>query len=272
MKKRVLMINVIAAMLATGVNAADVKLDAEKLKEIKANTKILQNPTLHLKDAIDKDSVYFLKLEARSQRGSRVLNAFLDKKTGAVYFGEGYDKNGAKMTFPKEAKIIKDGISFSYGTGTKDLYLVTDPECPYCVKFEKELKGKLKEYRVHVILYPLSFHKKAPAMVEWVLQGKTEEEKKERLDQIMLQKSTEYKALITDAKKPFKYTEEVQKSVTKALKAVQELGARGTPATFDAAFNPVPRSALLGTVPAPKKGTPKKVEKKTPVKENVPKK
>lgn len=272
MKKRVFIINLLTAVIATGVNAADVKLDAAKLKEIKANTKILQNPTLQLKDAIDKDSVYFLKLEARSQRGSRVLNAFLDKKTGAVYFGEGYDKDGNKMTFPKEAKIIKDGISFSYGTGTKDLYLVTDPECPYCVKFEKAVKGKLKEYTVHVILYPLSFHKKAPAMVEWILQGKTDVEKKERLDQIMLQKSTEYKSLITDAKKPFTYTPEIQKSINKALKSAQELGARGTPATFDAEFNPVPRSALLGMVPDPKKGAPKKIEKKIPIKENVPKK
>ena len=106
-------------------------------------------------------------------------------------------------------------------------------------------------------------------MAEWILQGKTDAEKKERLDQIMLQNSTEYRSLITDAKKPFKYTPEIQKSIDKALKSVQELEARGTPATFDAAFNPVHRSVLLGD---PKKGAPKKSEKKTSAKENVPQK
>jgi len=256
MKKNILIISLWVTVMATVVNASEVKMDAVKLKEIKASTKVLQDPALQLKDGIDKDSVYFLKLEARSQRGSRIINAFLDKKTGAVYFGNGYDKEGNLMAFPKEAKIIKEGVSFSYGTGSKEIYLVTDPECPYCIKFEKAAEGKLEDYTVHVIFYPLPFHKKAPAMIEWIMQGKSDAEKKERLSQIALKKSTEYQALIKDTKKPFKYTPETQAVVDKAIKAVQELGTRGTPTTYDAKFNKIPWANLVKL--APKVNAPKK--------------
>ena len=249
MIKNIWVIGLLIVVMTLVTNASDLKLDRAKLQEIKASTKVLQNPTLKLKDGIDKESVYFLKLEAKSQRGSRILNAFLDKKTGAVYFGNGYDKEGNMMTFPKEEKIIKEGVVFSYGTGSKALYLVTDPECGYCTKFEKESEGKLEDYTVHVIFYPLSFHKKAPAMIEWIMQGKSDAQKKERLGQIAIHKSTEYQSLIKDAKKPFKYTPATKEIMDRSLKAVRELGTRGTPITYDAEFNKIPWKDLLKTVP-----------------------
>jgi len=49
-------------------------------------------------------------------------------------------------------------------SGDKDaklkLAIFTDPECPFCRKFEKEL-AKLKGVTVYSFLYPLSFHKHA---------------------------------------------------------------------------------------------------------------
>ncbi len=241
------MVTLLTIGVMTGIKATDVKLDIEKLKEIRAASKVLQNPALTIRDGMDKDSVYFLRLNAKSQRGSRIIMAFVDKKTGAVYFGNGIDKDGKAMAFPKEAKIIKEGISFSYGTGKKELYLVTDPECPYCIKFEKALTGKLDDYTVHVILYPLPFHKKAPAMVEWIMEGKDDVQKRERFEQLMLKKSTKYKTLIKNPKKPFKYTAKTQEKMNKTFKAVEELGARGTPIVYDSTFNELPRSALLGS-------------------------
>jgi thiol:disulfide interchange protein DsbC len=250
--KRNAFIMVVAAMLATALYADNVIVDKTKLQEIKAENKILQNPSLNLVGAVEKPGNYLLKLEAKSPRGSQLLTAFLDKKTGELHIGTGYEKDGKPILFPKDADIIKAGVSFSYGKGSKDLYLVTDPECPYCVKFEKAAEGKLDDYRVHVILYPLPFHKKAPAMVEWIMQGKSDAEKKERLSQISLKNSTEYKALITDAKKPFKYTPGTQERMNKSQKAVRELGVRGTPATYDASFTQVPWSNIVGAPPKEK--------------------
>lgn len=44
--------------------------------------------------------------------------------------------------------------------GKLKLAVFTDPECPYCRKFEKEL-AKVKGVKVYSFLYPLSFHKDA---------------------------------------------------------------------------------------------------------------
>jgi len=245
MIRNILKTTVVFSTLFIGLNAADIMLDEAKLKEIKASTKALQEPTLTLKEGMDKDSVYFLKIEAKSQRGSRFMTAFVDKKTGATYFGSGFDKDGKQISFAKDAKVIKDGISFSYGSGKKELYLLTDPECPYCVKFEQYAKGKLDGYRVHVILYPLPFHKKAPAMVEWILQGKDDAQKRERFEAVTVGKSQEYTALIKDEKKPFVYSPAVKEQVEKSKNAFVEFEARGTPATYNGDFSPMPRSKLF---------------------------
>ena len=252
MKQSILAIVTVGAMI-TLLQATDTIVDKAKLQKIKAENKILQKPSLQLLGALERPGNYFLKLEAKSPRGMQLLTAFLDKKTGELHIGTGYEKDGKPILFPKDADIIKAGVSFSYGKGSKDLYLVTDPECPYCVKFEKAAEGKLDEYRVHVILYPLPFHKKAPAMVEWIMQGKSDAEKKERLSQVTLEKSTEYKTLITDAKKPFKYTPETQEQMNRSLKAIRELGVRGTPATYDASFTQVPWSSIVGAAPKEKR-------------------
>jgi len=244
-KKGISIIGSLLVVLAVNLSAEVVKLDAKKLQEIKTNTKALQKSTLSLVEAIDKDSVYFLKLESQTKRGIRVVNAFLDKKTGAVYFGAGYDKEGNKMVFPKNTDSIKAGVSFSYGKGSKEIYLVTDPECSYCRKFEKAAEGKLAEYTVHVIFFPLNFHKKAPAMIEWIMQGKTDADKKERLTQVTLHNSTEYKKFDQKGKKPFIYSADTKKVIDRAMRAVRELGTRGTPSTYDENFTKIPWTQVV---------------------------
>lgn len=248
MKKILLIISLLSAFTYSNLVASDKKLDATKLQTIKSTNKVLQQPNLQIESGIDKGDIYFLKVKASSPRGNQIFNTFVDKKTGIVYFGAAYDKDGKQLLFPKDQKIIKEGVAFSYGNGNKEIYLVTDPECPYCTQFEKEAEGKLGDYTVHVIFYPLSFHKKAPAMIEWIMKGKNDAEKRERLVQIVLKNSTTYLSLIKDAKKPFQYTPSTQAIIEKSLKAVQELGVRGTPTTYDGTFNEIPWKKLV-TIP-----------------------
>jgi len=186
-----------------------------------------------------------LKLEARGQRGSQNITAFLNKKTSELYIGSAYDKEGKAILFPKDAKIVKEGVAFSYGKGSKEIYLVTDPECPYCSKFEQTAKGKLDDYTVHVILFPLSFHKKSPAMIEWIMMGKDDTEKKARFEDVMLKGSTKYTELIKDAKKPFVYSAEGEKYNKTSEASVRELNMRGTPALYDADFNVISQDQVL---------------------------
>ena len=245
MMNKTLLTFVTAIALMTTLSATDLIVDPVKLQEIKTKNMVLQDPVLHIIGAIEKPESYILKLEARSPQGSQLITAILDKKTSEIYIGSAYDKEGNAIVFPKDTKAIKEGVSFSYGKGSKDLYIVTDPECPYCSSFEKAVAGKLDDYRVHVILFPLSFHKKAPAMVEWIMQGKDDVQKKERFEEVMLKGSTAYETLIKDAKKPFVYSEAVAESMQKMNKAVMELNVRGTPAIYDANFEPLSQDQLL---------------------------
>jgi len=246
---KILVTFVTAIMLMTTLNATEIIVDKTKLQELKTKNKVLQDPVIHMIGAIEKPNSYILKMEARSPRGSQLLSAILDKQTGELYIGSAYDKDGQPIVFPKDVKAIKEGVAFSYGTGSKDIYIVTDPECPYCTKFEKAAKGKLDDYTVHVILMPLSFHKKAPAMLEWIMQGKGDAQIKERFEEIMLKGSTQYQALIKDAKKPFVYSQGVEQFMKKVNKATMELNVRGTPAIYDANFNPVEQGQLLNMKP-----------------------
>jgi len=241
--------------LMTTLNAGDLIVDKAKLQEIKTKNKVLQDPVLTIKGAIEKPDSYILKLEAKSPQGSRLITAFLDKKTSELYIGTAYDKEGKAITFPKDAKVVKEGVAFSYGKGSKDIYIVTDPECPYCTKLEKAIAGKLDDYRVHVILFPLSFHKKAPAMVDWIMQGKDGVEKKERFEEVMLKASSKYKELIKDEKKPYVYSPKTQEHIERSKKAAMKLNVRGTPAIYDANFNPLSQDQILK--PNVKKGTSK---------------
>ncbi len=254
MNKILLILSTVMTLVIT-VNAGDPIVDKAKLQELKTKNKVLQDPVLTIKGAIEKPESYVLKLEARSPQGSQLITAFLDKKTSELYIGSAYDKEGKAITFPKDAKVVKEGVAFSYGKGSKDIYIVTDPECPYCSKFEKLIAGKLDDYKVHVILFPLSFHKKSPAMVEWIMQGKDDAEKKERFEELMLKASTKYKGLIKDEKKPFVYSSEMQQHMDKSNKAAMELNVRGTPAIYDANFNPLSQDQLLK--PGSKKETGK---------------
>jgi len=244
--------------LVTTVSATESIVDKTKLQEIITKNRVLQDPSLTLKGVIEKADSYVLKLEARSPQGSQLITAFLDKKTSELYIGSAYDKEGKAITFPKDAKVVKEGVSFSYGKGSKDIYIVTDPECPYCSKFEKAIAGKMDDYTVHVILFPLSFHKKAPAMVDWIMQGKDDAGKKERFEDLMLKASRKYTELIKDAKKPYVYSSATQEQMEKSNKAAMELNVRGTPTIYDANFNPLSQDQLL----KPKESGSVKVEER----------
>jgi len=223
--------------------AGEVFIPEDRYSELRKMNVVLSDPALTIRAVIEKPESYVLKLEARSRNGGQFITAYLDKSSSELYMGSAYDKTGNTLLFPFNEKYVKEGISFSYGIGKKEIYLITDPECPYCTKVAKAMEGKLAEYTVHVIFMPLSFHKKAPAMVEWILKGKDDTQRKTRYDALLLKGSTEY---AKDLKQPFGYSAEVKEKMAKAELATMELKVRGTPALYDANFKPISQNRLLG--------------------------
>ncbi len=54
-------------------------------------------------------------------------------------------------------------VAFTAGSGKKSVYLITDPQCPYCKKAEKILDEMIEkgEITVKYLMFPLPFHKGA---------------------------------------------------------------------------------------------------------------
>ena len=234
MKKLLLSLSVVASIFAFD----KVLPQKEALNILKATplynqvAPLVKKGKIKLK-ATKKDDFYVIEID--TPRGAGLLYVTTDKKYTII--GRVIDKNGKPLlpNFPKNAEIIKKGVMFTFGKGDKDIYLVTDPECPFCRMLEKQKKDILsKNYRVHVILMPLSFHKHAKAMSYYILAGKTDEERAKRMREV-LEGSNAWKNFHPTKEEIKKFNEELAKS----KKAAIELGARGTPSIYDKNFNPI---------------------------------
>ena len=63
----------------------------------------------------------------------------------------------------EEMKQLEALVAFTAGTGPKVVYFVTDPQCPYCERGLKILKGLIDQGKLTVkfVLYPLAMHEGA---------------------------------------------------------------------------------------------------------------
>jgi len=187
-----------------------------------------------------KDGFYVLKLILPG--GSGYLYLTKDKKytiIGKVI----NNKTGDVLKAPElvNKDIVKKGVVFTFGKGKKEIYLVTDPQCPFCRRLDKLAKKNLyKNYKVHVILMPLPFHKYAVPMSYWILSAKTDAQKAKRMEEV-LSGGSEWEK--------FKPTQEEKKRLNKilqnSLNAAKELGAEGTPSVYDDNFKELDRSILI---------------------------
>jgi len=93
-------------------------------------------------------------------------------------------KTRAEFKLPIDASILEGKEAFTYGTGKEVVYVFTDPECPYCKKFELEWPKYADKYTFKVFLFNLSFHKKAVPMSHYIIAGGSKETRADRLLEI----------------------------------------------------------------------------------------
>jgi thiol:disulfide interchange protein DsbC len=51
--------------------------------------------------------------------------------------------------------VLDDAIKIVRGTGKRQIYVFTDPDCPYCKKLEREGLADVKDVTIHIFLFPL---------------------------------------------------------------------------------------------------------------------
>ena len=235
MKKIILSLSIAASLFAS-----DKLLSQKELNEVLKASLIYPKLSQDIKKGIVKvrgvfkDGFYIINI--KTPRGAGNIYITKDKKY-TILGNVLNNKNGNPLTanFPVNKKIVQEGVIFTFGKGDKEIYLITDPECPYCRMMEAKTKENLeKNYKVHVILFPLSFHKNAKAMSYYILAGKTDAQKAKRFREV-LSGSNAWKNYHPTKEEKAKF----DKILSNSKKAVEELGARGTPSVYDKDFNKI---------------------------------
>ena len=177
----------------------------------------------------DHKLIYEVSLEISTPRGIQHTTAYLTKDKKVVLLGDALDAStGEAIKRPLDMKNIRAKADVVYGTGTKEYIVFTDPECPYCVKFEKMWPGISSKVKLYVYFMPLSNHHNATQMSYYVMKQKGQPAKaKAILDMANGDKSFERLTMSQQINDLFG-----QKIKDNQILA-NEFGVRGTPAVFD---------------------------------------
>ena len=244
MKKMLLSLSLMASLFA-GDKFLNQTEATNLIKKTPIYAQFKNNKQVKLK-GIEKKDFYIITVSTK--RGE--ANLFITKNLKYTILGTIIDnktKQTLKANYPAtdfkgDKNIVKNGILFSFGNGKKDLYIVTDPECPFCQRFEKMAKkSKMGEkYNIHIIFLPLPFHKHSKAMIDYILSANTEAEKTKRFHET-LQGSQNWKNFKPTSSQKAKVNAQLKKSE----KAVDELGARGTPTFYDENMKEIKNRGIL---------------------------
>ena len=246
--KRPIKLAIVEAVLLTGtiLFAKDVKISQSELNSITQKLKIFDKNGVELKvvDGLEKNNLEVLKIKVFYKGVPRQdIIAYKYKGSDSLIFGKAVDlKTGKEISFPKNMKIVKEGVAFKIGHGPKEIYLVTDPECQFCRRLERNLPKDFKDkYTVNVIPMPLSFHRHAKQMYYYIFAGKNDQERAKRMKDVMTGKDDNWQNYKPTPKEQEKYN----KMIEKGYKAAKELGARGTPSVYDKNGHPINYMELL---------------------------
>jgi len=234
MRKVLLSLSLVASLFASDKLLPQKQVEKIlKSSPVYSQVKSKLNKGLKVK-GVDKGDFYIITVYGKRGEG----NLFISKDLKYTILGNILDnkkKTLLRADYPVEPfkgnkEIVKNGIVFSFGKGKKDLYVVTDPQCPFCQRFEKlaEKSHLSDKYKIHIIFLPLSFHKHSKDMIYYILSANTDQERAKRFRET-LTGSDNWKTFKPSALQKAKIDKELKKS----LKAVDELGARGTPSFYD---------------------------------------
>jgi len=166
-----------------------------------------------------------------ANKGQRsIFSGFVTKDFKTIVFGKAFDAtSGQELMLDIDTNPLKKIAAFKRGKGKKEYFLFTDPECPYCIKLEKELVELKPDVTLYVILFPLDFHKNARSMSYYVLNQKNDAEKTKAMKSIIDGSDAYTKAAYT--------TEQINTfntMIDEGMKLAEEYGIQGTPTILNA--------------------------------------
>jgi len=213
---------IIMALFLVSSFAKEITIkDFEKLSPIKAKN-------IKVSEFEDLGTIYILEGTMPTKRGLRTISFSVSSDLKYSFFGRTVNNKTSDRVYIKKSPIAyKKDASFTYGSGEDEYYIFTDPECPFCKRFEKRLLSLdlKKSVKIYYYLYPLPFHKKALPMSRYILSQKNNKQKLEAMEKIIVEDSPIYQT------KHFTQKELtiLDKKINLIKTIVNDLGVTGTP-------------------------------------------
>lgn len=192
-----------------------------------AQLELLKKDNIKILKAYDIGSLYILKIDIQGNKDE----VFLTKDKKYIISGTVVDtSNSMLVTLPVDLTPTKDKEAFTYGTGKDEYVLFTDPECPYCKKFESYLPQIKDKVKIRVFFYPLEFHQNTKDLSFYILNQKTTTQKIDAFYEFNIGDNL-------DKIKNIKYNKDEQTKLEKQLQEqidiASKLDIQGTPTIFD---------------------------------------
>lgn len=164
----------ISSLLFSSVlNAANKEVPKNEIAQME-QLELLKRAQIKINKAYDIGSLYILNITVQGNADE----IYLTKDKKLILSGDVIDAtNGMKISAPVDLTGIAGKEAFVFGKGTEEYILFTDPECPYCKKFESYLPQIESKVKIRVFYFPLESHENAKDLSLYVMSQKTKAKK-----------------------------------------------------------------------------------------------
>ena len=203
---------------------ADIKAKIEQLPMIKSIGAKVNKITL-------LNGIYHIQADVKGKNGG-LLEGFLTPDFKTLMIGQAYNlQTGQEIVVPfdLDLKALRNVAAYKMGSGKKEYFIFTDPECPYCQRFEQQLHELKSDVTLYTILCPLDFHKNAISMSRYILSQKDDKAKAAAMKAIAHKSNAYINAKHSDIEK-----EKYDKIIENSINIVIALGINGTPTILNA--------------------------------------
>lgn len=241
MLKKCLSIALTALLAQQAMASAPVKKNTQKSSksavviesdsEIMAKVSAMPISRMHRfspEKVMDGGSTYLLKGYFMLPNGKLPAFIFVTKDYKTAIYGQAFNTENGQPYSQFTADEVRNAAAITYGNGSNEIVIVSDPMCPYCVRLEKELPKYKDLITAHIVLISLPMHKDAPEAVRYILSKKGDTERFAALSEIGNGKTT-----FKEQKLEGTELEEAKRKQQKMEEFARELKAQGTPSLFD---------------------------------------
>eukprot|EP01029_Cantina_marsupialis_P021476 TRINITY_DN51464_c0_g1_i2.p1 TRINITY_DN51464_c0_g1~~TRINITY_DN51464_c0_g1_i2.p1 ORF type:complete len:245 (-),score=41.32 TRINITY_DN51464_c0_g1_i2:167-901(-) len=229
---------VFVAFAMIGVAFASTPLDKKTLTEIEG-LNLFQKAQIKVERGFDAGDVYLLNIKVRGQ----AHKIYLTKNKKFLIQGEMLDTNtGMPLQIPDipvDLKITQGKEALTFGSGSDEYVVFTDPECPYCKKFESYFDKIEDKVKFKIFFFPLPMHTNAKDISIYIMS------KDSNADKVAAIHTTKDTPAFKNRKYKDGEEKQLENKLNEQMEIATELGVRGTPTVFDKDGNKVSWAAIL---------------------------